>query len=237
MVTQRPLIVGHRGARGLAPENTIAGFEKALEYDIDMIEFDIRQTKDDKLIVIHEHLRTPEGQSFVVRKTTYDELLKHDPTIPTAEQVIKAVNRRVRLMVEVKPDVDPAPVAALIKSFLKKGWQPADFMFNSSRYQTLEYLYRELPEIDRLMQGDWGGLRVAYLARKLHTPYILLDQRYLWWGFVHAVSRRGFKLFTYTFPWHDREPYNHHKAIRWIKHGIYGIVTDYPDHYAKKLKQ
>jgi glycerophosphoryl diester phosphodiesterase len=235
MVTQRPLIVGHRGARGLAPENTIEGFEKAMEYDIDMIEFDIRQTKDDKLIVIHKHLRTPEGKSFVVRQTNYDELLKYDPTIPTAAEVIETVNRRVRLMVEIKPDVDPAPVAKLIKSFLKRGWQPEDFMLNSSSYPILKYLMDEIPEVERLIQGDWGGLRVTHLARKLKTPYILLDQRYLWWGFVHAVSRRGYKLFTYTFPWHDREPYNHHKAIRWIKHGVYGIVTDYPDHYTKKL--
>src|SRR5690349_9239564 len=118
MKTKRPLIVGHRGARGLAPENTILGFEKAMEYDIDMIEFDIRQTKDDVLIVIHKHLRTPDGQSFVVRNTNYEDLLKYNPDIPTAATVIETINRRVRLMVEVKKDVDPKPVAGLIKSFL-----------------------------------------------------------------------------------------------------------------------
>jgi glycerophosphoryl diester phosphodiesterase len=227
--------VGHRGARGLAPENTILGFKKAMEYDIDMIEFDIRQTKDDVLIVIHKHLRTADGQSFVVRKTNYDELLKYDSDIPTAAQVFEAINRRVRMMVEIKHDVDPKPVAELVKSFLNKGWQPEDFMFNSDTYSILEYMMGELPQIERLIQGNWSGVRVTHLARKLHTPYILLDQRYLWWGFVRAVSRRGFKLFTYTFPWHDHEPYNHHKAIRWIKDGVYGIVTDYPDHYAKKI--
>jgi glycerophosphoryl diester phosphodiesterase len=236
MKTHRPLIVGHRGARGLAPENTIAGFQKAMEYDIDMIEFDIRQTKDGVLIVIHQHLRTPDGKSFVVRQTDYEELLKYDPAIPTAEEVIRTVNRRVRLMVEVKPDVDPVPVAELLKSFLDKGWQPEDFMVNSSRYATLAYFQRVLPDIERLIQGNWSGMRVTRLAKKLHTPYILLDQRYLWSGFVRSVTRRGFKLFTYTFPWHEREPYNHHKAIRWAKDGVYGIVTDYPDHYAKKIR-
>jgi glycerophosphoryl diester phosphodiesterase len=236
MSEHKPLIIGHRGARGLAPENTLEGFEKAMEYDIDMIEFDIRQTKDDKLVVIHQHLRTPDGRSLVVRNTNYADLLKYDPAIPTAKQVIEAVNRRVRLMVEVKPDVDPVPVAELIQSFLAKGWQPADFMFNSSRYATLAYFERVLPQVDRLIQGNWSGWRVTRLAKKLHTRYILLDQRYLWWGFVRSVSRRGFKLITYTFPWHEREPYNHHKAIRWAKDGVYGIVTDYPDHYAKKIR-
>lgn len=235
-MTQRPLIVGHRGARGLAAENTILGFEKAMEYDIDMIEFDIRQTKDDVLVVIHKHLRTPDGRSLVVRKTDYAELLRHDPDIPTAEAVITAINRRVRLMVEIKPDVDPAPVVELIKHFLQSRWQPGDFMFNSSRYSTLLYCRQEIPEVDRLIQGNWSGVRATYLARKLQTPYILLDQRYLWWGFVRAVTRRGYKLFTYTYPWFEREPYRHHKAIRWLKDGLYGIVTDYPDHYAKKIR-
>jgi glycerophosphoryl diester phosphodiesterase len=186
------------------------------------------------LIVIHKHLRTADGQSFVVRNTNYADLLKYDPDIPTAEAVITAVNRRVRLMVEVKKDVDPKPVAALIKGFLQKGWKAEDFMFNSNRYHILKYLHDELPEIERVIQGNWGGVRVTYLARKLHTPYILLDQRYLWWGFVRSVSRH-YKLFTYTFPWLEREPYNHHKAVRWVKDGLYGIVTDYPDHYAKKI--
>jgi glycerophosphoryl diester phosphodiesterase len=235
MVTQRPLIVGHRGARGLAPENTIVGFEKAMEYDIDMIEFDIRQTKDGQLIVIHKHLRTPDGQSFVVHKTDYAELLKYDSDIPTAAEVFEVINRRVRMMVEIKPDVDPKPVAKLVKSFLGNGWRPEDFMFNSESYPILRYLEQELPQIERLIQGSWSGVRVTYLARKLHTPFILLDQRYLWWGFVRAMSRRGYKLFTYTYPWHELEPYKHHKAVRWIKDGIYGIVTDYPDHYAKKI--
>jgi glycerophosphoryl diester phosphodiesterase len=235
MKTHKPLIVGHRGARGLAPENTIVGFEKALEYDIDMIEFDIRQTKDNVLIVIHKHLRTADGQNLVVRNTTYEELLRYAPDIPTAEAVIRAIDRRVRLMVEIKKDVDPRPVAALIKQFLREGWKPEDFMFNSNRYRILSYLLDELPEIDRIIQGNWSGVRATYLARKLRTPYILLDQRYLWWGFVKSVSRR-YRLFTYTFPWMEREPYNHHKASRWSKHGLYGIVTDYPDHYAKKIR-
>lgn len=235
MQTHRPLIVGHRGAKGLAPENTIKGFEKALEYDIDMIEFDIRQTKDDVLIVIHKHLRTAEGHNFVVRRTNYEDLLKYDPDIPTAADVIQFVNKRVRLMVEVKKDVDPKPVARLIKDFLNKGWQPKDFMFNSNRYEILKYLMVELPEVDRIVQGNWSGVRATYLARKLKTTYILLDQRYLWWGFVRSVSKK-YKLFTYTFPWMDQEPYNHHKAIRWVKDGLYGLVTDYPDHYAKKIR-
>ncbi len=48
------LVIGHRGARGLAPENTIASFEKAIELEVDAIELDVVISKDKKVVVSHE---------------------------------------------------------------------------------------------------------------------------------------------------------------------------------------
>lgn len=50
----KPLIFGHRGCRGIMPENTIESFNKALEYDIDGIEWDIVVNKDHQLVISHE---------------------------------------------------------------------------------------------------------------------------------------------------------------------------------------
>jgi hypothetical protein len=47
-------IIGHRGAAGLAPENTLASFKKAYELDVDMIEFDVRLTKDNIPVLMHD---------------------------------------------------------------------------------------------------------------------------------------------------------------------------------------
>ena len=47
-------IIGHRGARGLAPENTIAGFKRGIEEGSAYIEFDVNLTKDKKVVVIHD---------------------------------------------------------------------------------------------------------------------------------------------------------------------------------------
>ncbi|GAJ07659.1 unnamed protein product, partial [marine sediment metagenome] len=49
-----PLIVGHRGAKGIAPENSLSGFKKAAELGIDGVELDVHLTKDGKLIVFHD---------------------------------------------------------------------------------------------------------------------------------------------------------------------------------------
>lgn len=50
----RPLVVGHRGAAGLAPANTVASIERALEHDVDGVELDVRRTADGELILFHD---------------------------------------------------------------------------------------------------------------------------------------------------------------------------------------
>ena len=51
-------IIGHRGARGLFPENTIAGFERALELGVDMVEIDVQVTADGVPVVVHDTVLT-----------------------------------------------------------------------------------------------------------------------------------------------------------------------------------
>ena len=61
------LRIGHRGARAYAPENTITSFKKAIEIGVDAIELDVRKTKDNKLVVIHDAdvKRTTDGEGLV----------------------------------------------------------------------------------------------------------------------------------------------------------------------------
>jgi len=49
-------VIGHRGAAGLAPENTFAGFDIALALGVDGIETDVQKTQDGKLVLFHDHL-------------------------------------------------------------------------------------------------------------------------------------------------------------------------------------
>lgn len=80
---------GHRGARGLAPENTIAGFERALAIGVTTLELDLGMTKDGVIVVSHDpHLnaditRRPDGQFLsgpgpAIRSLSFDELQRYD---------------------------------------------------------------------------------------------------------------------------------------------------------------
>ena len=65
------LRIGHRGARAYAPENTLASFKKALEIGVDAIELDVRKTKDNQIVVIHDEdvKRTTNGEGLVCELT------------------------------------------------------------------------------------------------------------------------------------------------------------------------
>jgi len=98
-------VQGHRGARGLAPENSIPGFWKALSLDVTTLEMDLAITKDRQVILSHEpwfsHLYCKdstgqkileeEARSFNIYEMTYDEILKFDcgsirhPSFPEQE--------------------------------------------------------------------------------------------------------------------------------------------------------
>ena len=74
-----PLIIGHRGAKGIAPENSLCGFKKAIELGIDGIELDVHLTKDGKLIVIHDmDLQRLAGLRISVKQFTFKELKEYD---------------------------------------------------------------------------------------------------------------------------------------------------------------
>ena len=53
-------IIGHRGAAGLAPENTLSAFKKACEIGVDAVELDVLLTADDKIVVHHDYNLNPE---------------------------------------------------------------------------------------------------------------------------------------------------------------------------------
>ena len=108
------IIIGHRGAGGLAPENTIASIQKGLDNNVKRIEIDIQQTLDDKIILMHDKTleRTTNGEGIIKLKT-YNELLKLDAgkwfasefeneKIPLLSDAIKLVNGRAELIIEIK---------------------------------------------------------------------------------------------------------------------------------------
>ena len=100
-------IVGHRGAAGYAPENTLLSFQAAMDSGCDKVEMDIRVTKDGHAVVIHDATvnRTTNGKGPVSAKTL-EEIKRlecsKEQKIPTLREVIDLCKNRIELIVELK---------------------------------------------------------------------------------------------------------------------------------------
>jgi glycerophosphoryl diester phosphodiesterase len=211
------LVIGHRGARGLAPENTLASLQKALEHHADMLEFDLRVTKDGVVILHHDPgLTDGDAITHPIYETSYKELKAHKPDLTTFEEVLRI--DKVPFYIEVKPKVAISPIVQLLK-----GRQDSKRLFLASKSQaTLIALHKALPHSPVIVIEPWSGVRAHWRARQLGTKLVSMNQRWLWWGFIRGFKHNGWLLYAYTL--NDTG-----KAKRWEKYGLAGVVTDYPD--------
>ncbi|HMH31320.1 MAG TPA: glycerophosphodiester phosphodiesterase [Methylomirabilota bacterium] len=220
-------IIGHRGARGLAPENTIASLKKGLEHHVDMLEFDLRVTQDGIVILHHDpDLTDPNGKQQLISETSYSTLKNHKKDLATFEEVLDEIGHPVTLYVEVKPGEPTAPIIKIIKSRLKDGWKPEHFRLASFSQPILLELHDALPDITKTVLEKWSGVRAVYRAKQVESNHLLMNQRWLWWGFIAQMTRRGYKIGAYTVN-------NPAQAKRWQRYGLRAIVTDYPDRFEK----
>lgn len=116
------IIVGHRGAAALKPENTLSSFEEALKY-VQAIELDVHVSKTGELVVIHDDTvdRTTNKKGYV-KDLTLKELKKLDAgnneKIPTLNEVLDLINNSAIVNIELKGKETALPVSETIKSYL-----------------------------------------------------------------------------------------------------------------------
>jgi glycerophosphoryl diester phosphodiesterase len=148
----RLMCIGHRGARGHAPENTLLSIETGIRLGADMIEFDV-QLCQDELVVIHDPRleRTTNGVGRV-EHVRLDYLRSLDAgkgqQIPTLHEVLQFVNGRIPLNVEIKSaDGTGARIAAALREAIHQCWRADHFLVSSFHLPELHEFKRAAPEI------------------------------------------------------------------------------------------
>jgi glycerophosphoryl diester phosphodiesterase len=104
---KKPLIIAHRGASDIAPENTLKAFQIAIELEADYIEFDVRCSADGELVIIHDNctLRTTKKLNWINQMSLEEIKLLNageNETIPTLGELIKCTKGKVNYMCEIK---------------------------------------------------------------------------------------------------------------------------------------
>jgi glycerophosphoryl diester phosphodiesterase len=213
-------LIGHRGAAGLAKENTLASIQAAIDANVDQIEIDARVTKDGQVILVHDE----QIGDQLVSQQTLDQLKATQQALCTLWEAVSLVRRQKPLIIEIKPKVPTEPVCQIIQKFLADGWQPADLMIASFDQASLLAAHRALPGLTKIVIESYWSIRAVRRARQLGTEYITMNHRYMWWGFVRNMTQRGYHLSCYTL--------NDPKRARHLaKYGLYAAVTDFPDRF------
>lgn len=224
------LLIGHRGACGYAPENTLLSFEKAIELGVDMIEFDVYALPTGELIIIHDDKvdRTTDGEGFVVDKS-FDELraltLDHDQKIPTLQEALAYINKRVPVNIELKNTGSGVACAKILKEFItNEGWSASMFLVSSFNHLEIIAFRKALPgvKIGALM----GALPIdfAAFAERAGADVAIIDAELLTHEFVEDAHARGLELYVYTCVFNDVD-----RVPRVRKFGVDGMFVNFPD--------
>ncbi|MAG91063.1 hypothetical protein CMO83_00130 [Candidatus Woesearchaeota archaeon] len=101
------LKIARRGASGYVPENTMAAFEKSLEIDCDVVEFDIHKTKDNQIIIMHDENvgKTTDGLGNIRDLTLKELKMFHEPngeSVPTLQGVFDLIKNKKKMMLDIK---------------------------------------------------------------------------------------------------------------------------------------
>lgn len=198
------LKIGHRGAMGHEPENTLRSFKKALALNVDAIELDVYVCKTGELVVIHDDKidRTTNGTGYTEDKT-FTELRQLDAgkgeLIPTLEEVLDLVDKRVIVNIELKGRNTAVATYQIIDKYIKNhGWNELDFMVSSFDHPELNKFKHLCPQIPigALLEGI--PLTYAECAVQLNAQSINLSIDFVNQEFVNDAHDKGLKVYVYT---------------------------------------
>ena len=103
-------MLGHRGARRYAPENTIAAFDLALEHGCDGFEFDVRRTADQQCVICHD----ADYKGVKIAQCSFERLSKQFESLALLEAIVKRYAAKAFLDIELKVGGAETAVARLL---------------------------------------------------------------------------------------------------------------------------
>ncbi|MBU0598217.1 glycerophosphodiester phosphodiesterase [Patescibacteria group bacterium] len=223
--------IGHRGAAGYAPENTIISFNKAMELNVDMIEFDVHACKSGEIVVMHDNAvdRTTDGHGRISNLSLFElKQLKIDNSsgIPTLPEVIDALNPNYLVNIELKGKNTALPVAKFLHEIIiESDWDFNNFLISSFRFKSLAEFKKNVPEIDIGINHKRWTILARWQSKILKPKSIHLSAECIKQHDITLVHKLGYQVYVYNV--------NSDEEIKKIQSmDVDGIFSDYPDKLA-----
>ena len=234
-----PKVCAHRGLSGLVPENTLPAFTAALALGADEIEFDIRLTKDKKMIVCHDVTvdRISDG-SGNVSDFTFDEIRKLNAgeymgwksvSFPTPEEIFESLGSRIVMNIHVYEAGDDGFVITELKNLIDK-YGITDSVYFAAQEKEMEWCLKLAPEINRCMlecfdeKRDIVDIALEYKCNRVQHFYSVYSP---------SVVRKASDIGLINNLFYEDEP---GKIEIRINDGIDTILTNYADRIIPVLK-
>ena len=240
----RTLSIAHRGASGMAPENTLAAIDRAIKLGVDLVEIDLRVTGDGRLVVIHDSTvdRTTNGHG-AVKDITLEEIRKlkagewFDPPfsrerVPLLEEVLDLTRKNALLLVEIKAKAISGLLVEAIKE-LKASEEVVVQSFHPDSIQQVRELEPRIPAallVGRFPVGHtrWRGRTLVKNSLAVGANALAISYHAVTPSLVEEVHLRGLALWTWTV---DEEM----AMQKMIQTGADGIITNHPDRLHRLL--
>lgn len=220
------LKIAHRGASEYASENSIEAFKKAIKLKTDAVEFDIHQTKDGKMVVMHDDSvdRTTDGFGLI-KNLTFKEIrklhLKNGELVPTPQEIIDVVKNKCVCKIHIKDRFIEKSIARIIK----RNCMENSAIITSNNFSVLKKIRAMLPKI----KIERGGFRekvstkkIIRKARRVKANIVGVHCLIATKKLVKELHRNGLEIHVW--------PVNDKRAIEKMKKiGVDGITTKCPD--------
>jgi glycerophosphoryl diester phosphodiesterase len=228
-------LIGHRGARGEAPENTLGGFQYIIDLSLKAVEFDVRLLQDHQLAVIHDDdfFRTT-GQQQKVQHTSTIQLAQTDNRIgwsdwktneptPTLPQVLNLIQHFDHIEVEVKAVNDEHEAHLLVEKLHQAlaGWQH-NATITSFDLKILDALQQQNSTFKRglLVELPLGEV-IIQIAKQYGCSRIGLKDAFVSAELIHLIKAAQLECSVWTV--NDIERAKYLATL-----GIDGLITDIP---------
>jgi len=218
----KPLVIAHRGDSTRALENSLEAFRLALSVPADMIEFDVRKSRDNYLYVIHdkETGRTADSNIDIERSLSDDIArvrLKNGEPLPNLNDVLALVAGKVGLNIEIKSEGAGALTAAHI---VGTGYQ-GKLMISSFKEREVIEAKRVMPNIPVAGIFDAFAPSEVSAYRSKGYPVISLNRKTVSRELIISCHSKKIEVYVWTV---DKED----EAEQLISWGVDGLYSNNP---------
>jgi len=228
-------ILGHRGASGTSPENTLLSFSKGLELGVDGFEFDVQLTRDKEVVICHDERvdRTSDGVGWVkdftlneLKKLNFGVRFRTNAPIPTLEELLEMLKGRPLILnVEIKTGLIEYPgIVDKVADLLDRYRVTSQSIISSFEHKTILEVIENYPHLKTGLLYDCGLISPWLYAQNLGASHLHPHYAFITPELVRESHLRGIGVHTWTV---DEAWQMERVAIP----GADMVMTNYPERF------